>query len=544
MIFRQYSCLTIVGASLTLLQLSGCAPPAPEFDLLIRGGTLVDGTGASRRSADVAIQGDRIVAIAPDISGDRASEVLDATGLIVAPGFWDNHAHLVELEDHPTAENFLRQGITTIIASLHSQQQVYPMAPYRQRVRMAPNVGLYAGHTWIREQVLGLEKRPPTAAELEAMKEYVHDAMRAGALGLATGLEYVPAVYAELDEIVALAEVAASYGGLYSTHMRDEGVRVLEAVEETLAVGRRAGIPVQINHHKVTGAAQFGWTEHTLAMITAARAEGLEVAVDLYPYTAYSTYSDLMFPAWALADGPDAFAARVADPATRQRMASEMLDIFPRQTGAEPSSIQFREVPERLDLQGQTLADYLAEKDRPATIPAAVDALIELQLAGGFIGIFHGMSEADIERVLGYPDAMFETDGDLVTPGVGHPHPRSYGALARVLGRYTREKGVLTLEEAVRRMTSVPAAWHGQAERGMLGEDMLADIVVFDEATIGSRATYTDPHHYADGVVHLLINGELVLRAGEVTNSMPGRFLDRGRRDSARTLGGQQQGEQ
>ncbi len=505
------------------------------FDLLLVGGTVIDGTGAPGTTADVGVRGDRIVAVAPELDRDSAVRVIDVTGLAVAPGFWDSHAHIVDLESKPLAENFVRQGITTILAPLHSQDQPYPIDEYRDRVEMAPNVGLFAGHTWIRKRVMGLEDRSPTDEELDRMRELVAQAMRRGALGLSTGLEYVPAIYAEVDEIVALAEVAAHFGGIYVTHLRDEGPRVVDAVDEALQIGRRAGLPVQINHLKVTGAAQWGRSESLLEAIDAARASGLEVAFDVYPYTAFSTYSDLLFPAWALAEGTEAFARRAADPATRERIVREMLEIFPQQTGGVPESVRFRELPAAPEWEGRTLAGYLAARESPEsaegtpTAERTVEALIELQIQGGFIGIFYGMSEDDVRRIMRHPGAMFETDGDLVVPGEGHPHPRSYGSFPRVLGHYVREEGVLTMEDAVHRMTGLPSEWMGQADRGVLLPGKLADIVVFDPETVEDRSRYTDPHHYPAGIVHLLVNGEPVLLDGAMTGARPGRFLSRGR---------------
>lgn len=236
-----------------------------------------------------------------------------------------------------------------------------------------------------------------------------------------------------------------------------------------------------------------------------------------------------MFPAWALADGPDAFRKRVADPTTRQRLTREMRDLFPRQTGAEPSSIQFREVTHDSTLAGKTLLDYLVARGRPTSIEAAVEGLVELQVAGGFIGIFHGMDERDVVRFLKHPATMIETDGDLVVPGQGHPHPRSYGSFPRVLERYVRDSGVITLEAAVQRMTSLPASWLGVVDRGILAEGKVADLVVFDAATIRDRSTYLDPHHYPEGVRHVVVNGTMVLEGGAVTGARPGVFLTRGR---------------
>ena len=311
-------------AALLVALSAACRPEAPAYDLLLTGGTVIDGTGTPRRVADVAIRGDRIVAIGASLPRRGAARVVNASGQIVSPGFWDNHAHLVTLADHGLAENFVRQGITTVPAPLHSQDQPFPMDQYRAQVKIAPNVGLFAGHTWIRKRVMGLADRAPTAAELAWMRALVDSAMTQGALGLSTGLEYVPANYANVDEVASLAAVASQYGGIYVTHLRDEGPAVMDALRETLEVGRRAQIPVQVNHLKVTGAAQWGWSVRMLALLDSARAAGMEVAVDVYPYTAYSTYSDLMFPPWALADGAPAFAKRVADPATRARLVQEM----------------------------------------------------------------------------------------------------------------------------------------------------------------------------------------------------------------------------
>ena len=339
-----------------------------------------------------------------------------------------------------------------------------------KRVKMAPNVGLFAGHTWIRKRVMGLANRAPTGDELNQMRALVEAPMKQGALGFSTGLEYTPANFSKPEEVVALAKVAAGYGGVYVTHMRDEGPGLLASVEETLRVGREARMPVQINHHKATGASQFGWTERSLALIDQAFKDALEVAHDVYPYTAHSTYSDLMPPGWALADGPKAFSERVRDPATRARLAQEMRVIFPHQAGLGPDSIQVREMTGHPELQGRTIGDYLKGRKRPLTLEAAVEALIDLQLEGGFIGIFHAMDEADVKRIVRHPLAMFETDGDLVEPGEGFPHPRSYGSFPRILARYVREQKTLTLEAAIQKMTSMPARYRGrQAHRREAG---------------------------------------------------------------------------
>ncbi len=500
----------------------------PEFDYVLRGGTVVDGTGAPRFSADVAIRADRIARVDPaGIEPGRARELIDVTGLVVAPGFVDHHAHIATtIHEYPLAENFVRQGITTILASLHSGDQPYPLGAYMASLRIAPNVGFFAGHSWVRTKVIGLDNRPPTPDELERMQRLVDEAMRDGALGLSTGLVYVPANFAKTEEVIALAKVAARYGGIYVSHMRDEAEGLLDSVAEVIRIAREAGLPGQIQHHKVVGRPQWGWSVKTLAMIDRARAEGLDITLDMYPYTASSTGSSVLFPQWALAGGREAFAQRVADPATRQRIAAEMREIFLKERGAgDLASIQFRTLPSDRRYDGKTLADLVRDRGLPETVDTAIEVLIELQLKGGFSAIYHSMHEDDVRRLMQYPWTMFDTDGDPVGFGVGYPHPRSYGTFPRVLGRYVREHKVLTLEEAVRRMTSLSAAQIGQHERGRVAEGFFADLVVFDPDTIIDRATFVDPHQFSVGIHHVFVNGVPVIRRGALTGEKPGRVL-------------------
>jgi N-acyl-D-aspartate/D-glutamate deacylase len=426
---------------------------------------------------------------------------------------------------YPLEENFTRQGITTIIASLHSTDQPWPLGPYMASLRMAPNVGFFAGHTWIRKQVMGLANRAPTPAELDSMRAMVERSMQDGALGLSTGLEYVPATYATTDEVITLAKVAARHGGLYVTHVRDEGPGVVASVEEVIRIAREAGLPAQINHHKTSGARQFGLTARTLAMIDQARADGLDVKVDVYPYTAYSTYSDLLFPAWSLEGGAAAFGKRAADPALRARILADMKTIFPDQVGEGPRSIQFRTLARHREYDGRTLEDWLVDHGKPVTVDAAVEAVLGLQLEGSFDIIGHGMDEGDVVRILAYPGSMIETDGDPVGFGQGFPHPRSYGSFPRVLARYVRDLKVLTLEDAIRKMTSAAADQINQPDRGRVREGAFADLVVFDADRIQDLATYTDPHRFPAGIVHVLVNGRPVIRDGALTGEMPGRVL-------------------
>lgn len=498
-----------------------------SFDLLIRGGTVVDGTGAPRFRADVAITGDRIAQVAPTIEAASARQVFDANGLIVAPGFIDHHAHIqTTIHQHPLAENFTRQGITTILASLHSGDQPWPLDKYMSELNVAPNIGFFAGHSWARTKVIGLENRAPTAGELEQMKALVEESMKAGALGLSTGLIYVPANYAKTEEVIELAKVAARHGGIYVSHMRDEAAGLLDSVAEVIRIAREARIPGQVQHHKAVGKPQWGWSVKSLAMIDAARKEGLDVTLDMYPYTASSTGSSVLFPQWSLAGGREAFARRAKDPATRAKLEADMKRIFTvERGGADLANIQFRTLPSDRRYDGRTLADLAKDRGLPDTIETGIQLAIELQLKGGFSAIYHSMDEQDVVRIMRHPLTMFDTDGDPVGYGVGHPHPRSYGTFPRVLGRYVREQKVLTLEEAIKRMTSMSADQIGQRERGRIAKGMYADLTVFDEGTIADRATYTEPHQYSVGIHHVIVNGVSIIRDGVLTGATPGRAL-------------------
>jgi len=517
----------LAGGALLLLW-SVAAAQTPRYDLVLRGGTVVDGSGAARFAADVAVSGNHIVRVAPaGLPPGSGRTELDATGLVVAPGFVDQHAHIAtDIHLRPLAENFLFQGITTISAALHSGDMPWPLAAYMDSLHTAPNVGFFVGHSWVRKQVLGLANRAPTPEELERMKALVDQGMRDGALGLSTGLLYVPANYAATEEVIELAKVAARYGGIYVTHMRDEARGLLESVREAIRIGREARIPVQINHHKAAGAGQFGWSRQTLALIDSANAEGLDVTHDLYPYDAGSTGSGVLFPSWALAGGVDSLRARVADPPTRARLEAEMLERMRRDwAGEELERIQFRELYSNPAYDGKTMADLARDRGLPVSAATGVQLAIELQLAGGFSAIYHMMDDEDVVRIMRDPRAMFETDGDPIGYGRGFPHPRSYGAFPRILARYVRERKILTLEEAIRKMTSAPMAQWGDSERGLVKEGTIADVVVFDPDRIADLATYQDPHRFSVGVVHLLVNGQMVIRDGSLTGAKPGKVL-------------------
>ena len=496
----------------------------PLRDTLLRGGTIVDGSGAPRYRGDVLIRGERIVASGPQAASEaRDAVVHDVGGLVVAPGFIEPHAHISTIDQLPDATNYLRQGVTTLVASLHSIDQPYPLGPFLDSLRAAPNTAWTAGHTWTRRRVMGLANRAPSSAEMGAMEALVREAMSDGAIGFGTGLEYVPAAFATLDEVVSLGRAVARPGAMYVTHLRDEGARLMPALEEALEVGRRTDLRVHVSHVKSTGRANHGRSAQFLARLDAANADGLRTTFDVYAYTAYSTYSDVVFPAWALEGGTAAFRERADDPSIRGRLKAQMLRIYADQTGGELSSIQFRDGP--AGFAGRTLADYVASLGRPLDLNAGLETLIDLQAAGGFTAVFHAMDEADVETFLRHPLACVSADGDLVEFGRGVPHPRSYGGFPRVLARYVRERAVLSLEDAVRKMTHGPAAAHGLALRGLLRPGHYADVTVFAPQEIADTATFTAPHQYPVGIAHVLVNGEFVIADGVATGHRPGRPL-------------------
>lgn len=518
-----------VAACLLAAPLAALQQPTAVFDVVIAGGRVVDGSGSPWFPADVGISGDRIAAIG-DLGGAQATTRIDARALVVAPGFIDPHVHARErIFDLPNAEGYLLQGLTTVVDGNDGSSPL-PLTPWFQKIEAAavsPNVALFVGHGTVREAVLGTANRKATAAELAKMQALVAAAMKEGALGLSTGLAYVPGTYAPTDELVALAETAREHGGIYISHMRDEGGGVLDSVRETIAIGERAKIPVQISHHKVGGRKQFGQSAQSLDLIAAARARGVDVTYDQYPYTASQTGLSLIFPRWALADGK--LNERLSSAGQRREIKTGMLAFIDERFGDDPSRIQLARCGHDPALAGKTIADLLTAAGQPLTQSAAADMVIELQLRGGCSAIFHAYDEPDVERLLKAPFGMIGSDGSLTRPGDGSPHPRAFGTYPRVLGRYVRERKLLTLEDAVRRMTSFPAARLGFQDRGLLRVGLAADVTVFDPATIADRATFADPHHFSVGVRHVLVNGRVTVRDGTHTGVRAGRVLRSGR---------------
>ncbi|MDX1546134.1 MAG: D-aminoacylase, partial [Rhodothermales bacterium] len=496
-----------------------------------------DGLGSPGRVADVGILGDRVAAIG-DLSGARAGLRRDVTGLAVVPGFIDVHSHAAAATPeasgifrHPLAENYLRQGVTTVIGGPDGSSAL-PVGEFLARFEATPaaiNFGTMVGHNTVRRAVMGNADRAPTPAELDSMRALVDRAMRDGAFGLSTGLKYVPGAYAATDEVVDLARVAARYGGLHKSHMRDEGLEILASVDETIRIGEDGGLPTQLTHHKVIGKYMWGQSAETLRRVDAARARGVDVSIDQYPYTASSTSLTILFPAWSLEGTQDDLVARLRDPATRARIHRAIVFNLERDRGGgDPANVAVAYAAWDTTLNGLNLAQILERRGRPVTVAHAAELAMDLQEQGGFQGIFFAMDEGDVERIMQHPMTMIASDGGIPTFGRGVPHPRNYGTFARVLGRYVRQRRLLAFEDALRKMTSLPAQRFGLAGRGVLRPGAVADLAVLDAATILDRATFADPHQYAEGVVHVFVGGQAVLLDGLVTGARPGRALRRG----------------
>lgn len=514
--------------------LQGQRASEPPYDLLIRGGTVIDGTGAPRYRADVAVKGDRVVLVArapgAEAAPSNARRVIDATGKMIAPGFIDLHAHLDPLPELNGAESAVRQGVTTALGGPDGTSP-FPLGDYlaaREKQGIGLNVAFLAGHNSIRKSVMGMAKREPTPEELARMKAMVARAMGEGAWGLSTGLKYLPGGWAKTDEVVALARVAADSGGIYTSHLREEGLGLFDGVREAIEIGKSAHIPVVLTHHKAVGQQMWGKSVTTLAMVDSARREGIDVMADVYPYTATHTGISVLIPEWAFDGGDSAFARRVADPALRDSVRRGIIfNILNDRGGGDLRRVQFSRVSWMKQLEGKTLADWASMRGLTPTPEHGADLVVEAQLKGGANAIYHVLDEQDVRRIMSHPQSMIASDGRLSRPGDGHPHPRAYGTFPRVLGVYARDAHVLTLEEAVHKMTGAPARRLGLRGRGVLQTGAFADLTIFDPRTVADRATFENPHQYPVGIDYVIVNGQLAVDGGRFTRVMAGRVLRR-----------------
>lgn len=525
-IMSRWSFLLMTACLLVATPLGGQV----VYDVIIRNGKVLDGTGNPWFRADVAIVGDRIAAVG-DLSQARSRNEIDATNLFVTPGFIDTHTHAgggLGTEELSHARPLLVQGITTILANPDGGGPTDLAAQRAQLLEhgLGVNVGQMIGHGSVRREVLGMEDRAPTPAELEQMLEIVRAAMEEGAWGLSSGPFYTPGFYAETDEIAALARVAAEYGGVHQSHVRDESdytVGVVAGLEEVIEVSRQAGLPGIHTHIKVLGPPVWGFSQALIHRIERARAEGLEIYADQYPYLASATgLSAALLPRWAQAGGGDSLQARIDDPETMAAIREAMVENLARRGGAD--AIQFRRFRPDPTIEGMKLDELARERGMDP-----IDLAVELLRQGSVSIVSFNMHPDDVANFMRQPWTMTSSDGDLVPWQVGVPHPRSYGAFSRKIARYVMEEGVIDLVFAIRSMTSLPAQVFHMEDRGMLREGLVADIAVFDPARVKDLATFTDPHQLSVGMSYVFVNGETAILDGEATGVLAGRVLRRER---------------
>jgi N-acyl-D-amino-acid deacylase len=496
-------------------------------DIIIKNGRILDGTGNSWIRGDIAIKNGKIIKIG-SVNDTGSAKIIDAGGLMVAPGFIDVHTHIEGDEfENPTANNFILDGVTTVVTGNcgSSNTDIKKYLWQIDSLKPSVNVASLIGHNDVRKAVMGRANRRPTEAEMKKMETLVEQAMKDGAVGLSTGLIYIPGTYSETDEILRLAKIAARYKGVYASHMRDEGDSVVQAIEEALLIGKEAGIPVEISHFKLSGQQNWGRSRETIAMVMKAREQGVDVTIDQYPYTASSTGISTLLPDDVLADGQDSVKARLQRPEIRRKVTDHILSRLKKRRLKHLSYAVVAYHKADTALNGKSIEQINLLKGRKHKARMEAETVMDLMMAGGASAVFHGMGDEDIKRIMQYPFNMFASDASIRVWQQGSPHPRGYGTNARVLGKYVREEKVISLEEAVRRMTSLPAQKFGLKDRGLLREGFAADIVIFDEDQVRDLSTYEQPHAYSTGFRYVIVNGQLVVENGQHLGTRSGVSL-------------------
>lgn len=503
-------------------------------EIVITNGKIIDGTGNSWYRGTLVVDHGKIVSIIRQPSVEKwenrwqPQQVIDAKDKMVAPGFIDVHTHIEgDEKKDPETKSFIYDGVTTCITGNCglSQVDVKKYFEYLDSLHLSINVGMLIGHNDVRRAIMGRANRDATADEQLQMEALVEKAMREGAVGLSTGLIYIPGTFSKTPEIIGLAKRAAAFGGVYATHMRDEGDSVTQAIEEALTIGREAKIPVQLSHFKLSGQQNWGRSKTTLAMVEKARREGMDVTIDQYPYTASSTSINTLIPDEILADGQDSIKARLARPAIRKQVTTTIQKRLKKRGLKHLSYAVVASFGPDSSYNGKSIEQInllLGHKHRVKEEAAIV---MDIVSRGGASAVFHGMGEEDVTRIMRYPFNMIASDAGIRAFNSGVPHPRGYGTNARVLGRYVREKNIVGLEEAVRRMTSLPAQKFQLKDRGLLQPGYAADIVVFDENEIADLSTFEKPHAYSIGMYYVLVNGKVTVNHQQHTGVRAGQLL-------------------
>ena len=499
-----------------------------DYDLIIRGGKVVDGSGNPWYHADIAIKNDRIAEIG-QLSNHEAKRVIDAHGLVVAPGFIDPHTHALRgIFEVPNAESALLQGVTTLTEG-NDGSSPYPIDRHYadiDNLRISPNWAVFVGQGTIRQRVIGFGLRKATPDEMERMKQMVRDAMEQGALGISTGLFYVPGSFTSTEEVIELSKVAAEYNGIYISHIREEAAQLIDSVQETIRIGEEADIPVQITHHKVIGVENWGASIESLRLVDEARKRGVDVTIDQYPYTASQTSINALIPQWAQAGGREEMLSRINSAETYSTIKNEVVaKILYDRGGGDPKNVFISRNSWDPDMAGKNLAELAIDAGLEPTPENAADVVFDIIRGGGATAVYHAIGPEDVDRIMQHPATAIGSDGPVGVFGEGAPHPRQYGTFARVLGLYVRERKILRLEEAIRKMSSQSARRLGIHDRGLITKGYFADIAIFDPDEIIDKATFENPHQYAIGTKFVLVNGTVVVENGQHTGARPGRIL-------------------
>lgn len=518
--------LTIIAPIVIFI---GCDKGVEEYDLIIKSGAIVDGTGNPWFYGDIGIKGERIVEIGK-IAPEKGKRIIHAKGLFISPGFIDVHTHVDrKIVSYPTAANYLMQGVTTVVGGNcgSSRYPIRDLFHKLEQIGIAINFATFVGHNTIRREVMGRDDRDPTPEELASMKELVRQEMQEGVIGISTGLSYVPGRYSKTGEIIELVKMIEPFDGIYATHLRNQGKHIKEAIEEAVRIGHEAGVRVQISHIKLAHEAVWGRVELITVPIEAARQSGLEVYLDQYPYTATSSGFGSSFPGWAMAGGQEAFIERLKDPAKYQKIKAKLIEkrLTTERGINKLETIYVSQNVNHPEYEGKNLAEILDLLGREKTISNGADLIIEIQKEDRPRGIFFQMDEDDVKSLMKKPYNMIASDGKIEIKGVEVPHPRAYGTFPRILARYVRESGVISLAEATKKMTSLPAQAMGFYERGVLKAGMYADICIFNLAEIQDLATFENPHQYPKGIRWVIVNGKIASKDGKILEKNGGKIL-------------------
>ena len=496
-------------------------------DLLIRNGKIYDGTGNSWYYGDLAVKNGKIIKIG-HITDIQAKKTIDAKGLIVAPGFIDVHGHIEGgITETPTANNYIFDGVTTVITGNcgGSAENIGSFFQEINTIRPSINVATLFGHNTVRAQVMNRDNRTPTNLEQKKMESLVEQAMKQGAVGLSTGLIYIPGTFAKTEEVSGLARAAGKYKGVYASHIRNEENSAVDAVNEAINIGKEANIPVQISHFKIGGKSNWGKSNITLGLVKQARLDGWDVTIDQYPYTASSTNLGIRLPDWAFAGGNDSMKVRLNNPLVRAQIKKEMLQQLAGYKFPNYSYAVVANYPSDTTYNGKNISEINKLIGRKAKVKFEAETIMDMVEKGGAQMVYNSMNEADVKNIMQYPFSMFGADAGVPVPGRGMPHPRGYGSNARVLGKYVRDEKVLSMEDAIRRMTSLAAQKFGLADRGLLLSNYAADIVIFSESEVNDRATFQKPHAYSKGFKYVVVNGELVVENEKHLGTRSGKAL-------------------